>query len=202
MPQVKTKSITVYSFAELSDSAKETARNKWRENHLDYDWWEGVYEDATTIGALMGIAIDDIYFSGFSSQGDGAQFVGDYQYKKGSLKAVKEYAPKDTDLHQITLDLYKLQRRNFYRLSASVKHTGHYNHAMCTAIDCDGIHATGEAEYLDTEEDLKSELRSFMQWIYSRLSADYDYLMSDESIDESIEANEVEFLESGDISIW
>jgi len=194
MPQVH--KITTFSYDELSDEAKEKARASWREGQLEYDWWDFVYEDAKTIGALMGIDIDKIYFSGFCSQGDGAQFEGDYQYKKGSVKTVKEYAPKDTELHAIALELYKVQRRNFYQLCASVSHNGHYYHELCTSIDVTG-NDDFRADYESEEEDLKDALRAFMQWIYSRLEAEHDHLLSDEVIEESIQANEAEFYEDG-----
>lgn len=59
----------VYAFAELSESAKETARNNYREHNLDFcDWWDSVYDDAKTIGALFGLDIARIYFSGFWSK--------------------------------------------------------------------------------------------------------------------------------------
>ena len=70
------KHTDVYKFSELDKSAKETAMQNWREGHLDYEWWDFVFEDATEIGKLMGIDIDQIYFSGFASQGDGACFEG------------------------------------------------------------------------------------------------------------------------------
>ncbi len=47
---MKTISTTVYTFDELSDEAKEKARNWYREGSYDYEWWESVYEDAASIG--------------------------------------------------------------------------------------------------------------------------------------------------------
>ena len=194
---MKTKEINVYSFEELSESAKEKAREWYRNGNLDYEWWDFVYEDAKTIGALMGIDIDKIYFSGFWSQGDGACFEGYYQYKKGSVKAVKEYAPQDKELHQIAQGLVDLQRCYLYSLTASVSHRGHYYHENCTSFDVydkrrdDGI--VGEVP----EESLKEFLRDFMRWIYKRLENEWEWLNSDEAVDENIIANEYEFDEEG-----
>ena len=39
---------TVYQFDELSDSAKEKARDWYRLGAMDYEWWDYVYEDAIT----------------------------------------------------------------------------------------------------------------------------------------------------------
>lgn len=78
-------------FADLDERAKNRARGRWRECELEDDWWDGVYEDAVTIGALMGCEVGenvtrtvgghpakqyDISFSGFCSQGDGACWSG------------------------------------------------------------------------------------------------------------------------------
>ena len=41
---------TVYTFDELSDDAKETAREWYRNGALNYDWWNCTYEDAANVG--------------------------------------------------------------------------------------------------------------------------------------------------------
>src|SRR3990167_4169582 len=46
----KTRCKLVYLFDELSDKAKETARNWWHEHALDYDWWDSTYDDAKRAG--------------------------------------------------------------------------------------------------------------------------------------------------------
>lgn len=48
---MKTITKTVYNYAELSDDAKERAR-EWflQEVAFYYDWWEFIYEDAERIG--------------------------------------------------------------------------------------------------------------------------------------------------------
>ena len=190
----------VYKFSELSDDAKETAINAYRENNLDYEWWEYIYDDTKEIAALMGIEIDNIYFSGFWSQGDGACFEGHYSYKKGSVAAVKSHAPKDEELHRIVEELVAIQRPNFYQLTANVKQRGHYMHANCTDIDVNQYSHEWGGVSDSAEEDIKEALRDFMNWVYRRLEAEQDYLQSDETITESIEANNYEFTGYGDMA--
>jgi hypothetical protein len=67
--------VEVFKYDELSDSAKEKARN-WYLEGMDYEWWEGVYESVKEDGYELGFCIDDIRFSGFWSQGDGASWLG------------------------------------------------------------------------------------------------------------------------------
>ena len=181
---------TLYKYSELDEAAQERARDWWRQGGLDYEWYDFIYEDAKEIAALMGVEIDRIFFRGFSSQGDGACFEGSYYYKKGALKAVQSYAPNDNTLHGIAANLQEAQRKAFYGLYAHVKHSGHHYHEYCTSFDV----RHDERDVSDDEEDvIKEALRDFMRWIYIRLEKEYDWLLSDESVVEAIEANEYEF---------
>lgn len=195
---METRSYKVYEFDELPDSSKEAAIEKFRENNLDYEWWDYIYEDARKIGSILGITISRIYFSGFCSQGDGACFEGSYSYELGSVKRVLEHAPKDGTIYRLAAELSKLQRTRFYKLSADVKHSGHYYHENSTDIRVcieDGYDDVDA----DTDEALSELLRGFMRWIYKRLNSEHDYLQSDEAIKESIEANDYMFTEDGAI---
>ena len=40
----------VWFFDELSDKAKDKARDWYREGHLDYDWWDAIYETVEQAG--------------------------------------------------------------------------------------------------------------------------------------------------------
>lgn len=186
----------VYTFDELSDGAKEKARDWWREAALHDAWWEGVFDDAKTIAALFGLDIERVFFSGFSSQGDGACFEGDYRYKKGGLAAVKAYAPLDTELHRIVKALQETQRRAFYKLTATAKHRGHYNHSGCMAIDA--YHVDDQWRDIDSlAEGIKESMRDFADWIYRQLEREYEYQNSDEQVDDIIRANQCTFTENG-----
>jgi hypothetical protein len=207
---MRTVTKTVYQFDELSDRAKERARDWLREAQAsDSDWYDSVYEDAQTIGALMGIEMDQkpvklmggatrydpaIYFSGFSSQGDGACFEGRYAYAKGGLAKVKAYAPSDAYPTLVAHTLQQVQAKHGYRLTATVKHSGHYYHPGCTDID---VYKGDDYAPEDVAETVRAALRMFMGWIYKQLEAEDEYRNSDEQIDESIRANEYEFEPDG-----
>lgn len=207
---MRTQTITIYKFDELSDEAKQTAIDNNRFCVHDFDWWESSYEAFAEASDLFGLDIRQtrkslmdgtfrydptIFFSGFSSQGDGACFEGEYSYKKGALKATKQALPMDYELLRIVRDLQSLQQRNFYQLTAATKHRGSYNHSGCMDITVD--RADGKAFSDDDEDSLKQLLRDFADWIYSNLEKEYDYLTSDEAVAESLRTNEVEFTEDG-----
>ena len=204
MPMLK-KYLT-YVFDELSDSAKETAREWYRNGQLDYDWWDSVYEQADTAAKHLGIDIDRkgkhtpaIYFSGFWSQGDGACFEGTYRYKKGWRKALcAEFGQGDTlnELLSIGQALQETQARQFYKLEAVCRQRGYYQHSGCMNVEV--THADSMYRDVgDAEDDIRDTLRSFADWIYDCLESEHDWLTSDEQVDESIRANEYTFNEEG-----
>ena len=188
---------TVYKFDELSDAAKQKALNAWRDL--------GNFDDECTIdyckeaAKMFGLGIDKIYYSGFSSQGDGACFEGRYKYKAGALAAVKKDWPKWTALHGIVERLEAVQKRNFYRLTTVIKHSGHYYHSGCMLIDVED----SENQYRDlkdAEDSVIDELRDFADLIYAMLSDEYDYTQSDAYVTENIQGNGVEFTVDGGLA--
>lgn len=192
---MRTETIEVFQFDELSDSAKEKAREWYREASAQDEWWDCVTDDAKTIGALMGWDIDEVYFSGFWSRGDGDCFIGRMGYAKGCAKAVKDYAPVDTELHRIAAEWQALQARHVYKVDAKVTKRDHrYAHENTVSFDVyrDGADATGELE-----DAVKEIGRDFMRWCYAQLEKEYEWLNADEQVDESIRTNEYEFTANG-----
>lgn len=57
---MKTKTIEIYEFDELSESAQDAAIDNIRTiNNEYYEWWDSTYEDAETIGlCLTGFGLD------------------------------------------------------------------------------------------------------------------------------------------------
>lgn len=103
---------TVYSFAELTGSAKERALQYLREWATDDSWWyESMLEDFADVAGLFGFELNEtgrrkaIHFSGFWSQGDGASFDATYRGRLGAFDRVKQHAPMDEKLHAIAREL-------------------------------------------------------------------------------------------------
>lgn len=202
----------VYTYDELDEAAKEKAR-EWYAQFVfdDSSDWGFVYEDAVRMAELMGIEIDRrtyrtmgggtdqescIYFSGFSSQGDGVCFEGSYRYKKGAVAAIKAEC-NDKELIRIATELQAIQRKNFYRLYATCKHSGMYSHSCSMSVEVED----SENQYRDlgdAEAEVRQLMRDFADWIYQRLNDEYDYQTSDEAVEESTLANEYEFYQSGE----
>jgi hypothetical protein len=201
----------VFAFDLLSDGAREKAREWYRQGHLDDDWWDTVYSDFEAICGILGIALKTtpvtlmgggirwkpcIYFRGFSSQGDGASFEVDcYSYARGSVARITAHAPKDEALHAIARRLADIQRRNFYRLYAHAEQRGFYCHENTMHIDVRRDDAEMTA---DAEETVSEAFRDLARWLYGCLQREYDYLQSDEMVDEAIVANAYTFTAAGE----
>jgi hypothetical protein len=200
---MRIQTIAIYTFNELSDSAKETARNHYRQYGLDYEWWDCTIEEYKELGELLGIEIDNIYFSGFASQGDGACFTGTYSYRKGWKKALASETGGELyrKLESIGLGLQAEQEKYFYGITAGINRTGRYCHENSVTVSIDpGEHINGYwSDTSDMEDNIADCLRDFMQEIYSNLMSEYDYLQSDEAVDEYLQDGEWQFLESGDM---
>lgn len=211
MPKTVTVERTLYTYDELSEKAQERAREKYREHQ--YVHYEFNYDDFVRIAELMGITIDTrtgkytsgraytepcIWWSGFSSQGDGACFEGKYYGAYPCLEAVKAHAPEDKTLHGIASVLDQLQAKYNGELRAVIKHSGHYYHKYCTDIEVerdseDPDWTVGQ----DDEKALVSEFRDLMQWMYDALEREHDYQTSDDTIAQHLSEYDYTFDASG-----
>lgn len=203
---------TVYRLDELSEAAKEKARTWYREGGFDYDWYDAVYEDFQSIAEILGIRFRNrtvrlmgggtrqdpcIWFRGFWSQGDGAAYEGVWRHARGAAARLRAYAPQDAVLHGIADRLQAIQRRNFFQLRAEITHHGHYSHEYSMRISVERDSSIGQDMTPDAEDIVADALRDLARWLYRQLEREYDYLTSDEAVDESLRANDYTFTEAG-----
>lgn len=168
----KQKIIQVFQFEELSDEAKETAMNWYREASYGDTWWEPIYEDAERVGIKItefdcdrGNRIKGKFFSG-----------------------AEETAHKIEKEHGETCDTYKTAKA--YLLERD------------TIIESAPKNSDGEFENeyaLDRElDDCDSEfLRAILEDYLSLLRKEAEDYFSDERVTENILANEYDFDENG-----
>lgn len=212
---MRVKETTVYTFAELSDAAKDKARAWFREleaQDLDFSF---ILEDVATIADMLGIALKTrivrlhgggtrsepcIFYSLGGGQGDGACFEGRYAHKAGSVAAVRKHAPKDKELLRIAQGLTEVQAKHRYKVTADITHmSAHYSHENTVHIDVEVQEGAHDLSLSEADR-LCELLRGFMRWIYRRVKEDYEYRLSDEAIDEAITINDYEFTENGKVA--
>lgn len=213
MPTEKT--IQLFTYDELSSTAKETAKDWWL-RLLDESDYEAVTDDFIQCASLIGVEVatrlrttmggqqrpfPEVRYSLSYSQGDGAAFSGSYTYTKGGTKAIRKHAPQDATLHRIADELAAIQKRYGYRITATMS-DGHlsnfYTHSGTMAVDIDADNGAGEK--LPTEEDekaIRGLIRRLADWYYARLMEEDAYLRSDEQIADTMAANGYTFRENG-----
>lgn len=182
---------TVFLFDELSDKAKEKAREWYRS--IDDGWYlqNAIENDFAEIARIIGLEVENVYYQIGYVQSDYAAIIGRWSYAKGAAKKIREYAPKADELYEI-VDLWcDLQRRKFYQLDAR----------LTCLRDCQNVGDTtinGRYTDDDTLDEAQRIASQLAQWLYWYLRDECDSMNSDEAVDESIRTNEYEFYENGE----
>jgi hypothetical protein len=170
---MKTKTINIYSFNELSEEAKQKAIERFYDINVNYNWWELTYEDAENIGLKI---------NSFELERN--------RHAKGEFldSACKVAANILTD-HYETCETYKTAE-NFLKEWQPIfdeymnEESEHY-------------------ESSESEEQLQELESNFLESLledYSiMLQNECEYLTSEEAIIEAIEGNKYEFTEDGTI---
>ena len=188
-----------YTLSELSPEAARTAYERWLEDGgYDFDS-QYILDDMIECGATIGINVDNIYYSGFSSQGDGACFVGSYKFKPDWKSSLENFCPGYTQL--ISLG-ERLQAANeqYGKLYATVYKTSYrYDHENTVTVDVQSDSDIEDFPFLvlDAQDTIEEILKDFMHEIYRRLEEEYTWTNSLEFFQEMAEANEFYFTEEG-----
>jgi len=189
----------LYTFDELNDKAKAKALEKLYDINTTFDWQDCVYDEFKCDASNAGFNVNQIYYSGFWSQGDGAMFEYDTEDKL-RIEFIK------------SLNLSPMREKWLTDLTyanCSGKHSGHYYHSKCVShsitFEADGAHWL---QYPNINKWIESYYEHFYEFIvdkyenlcdnlYTSLEKEYDYLTSEEQIIETIKANDYEFYEDG-----
>ena len=197
-----TKTVTLYSFTELSEKAQQKAIDDNRFD-VDSEWYDFTIDDRKEVLEALGFSNVNIGFSGFCSQGDGAHFTGNYQFKKGALKNARKNYPEWKEYDEFATELFKIQRKNKFSFSAKLAHRGRYQHSNTAyVVESESDLDLSVSENWNTLEQsvlrFIEACRKFMDSIYRDLEQEHDYLISDEAVKERLEDNDgYVYLEDG-----
>jgi hypothetical protein len=190
--------------------------DKHRDINVDMgDWYEFTIDDWKERLAEMGFENSDILFSGFWSPGDGASFTSDSvpgpHTDPGVMLAWNQLLGAAALIGEtITEDPEDLAYGSVKRFRGS-----HYYHENTVDLDwnwsdppyenytspegmqpfVDALVAVVES-YFNNLEDTVTDL---CRQIYRDLEKEYEYLTSDEAVEETLDANEYQLDEDGDI---
>lgn len=194
---MRTIRIKLYKFNELSESAKQKAIESLYNINTGYEWYKYTTEAFKENKDFFDIT--NTYFSGFSSQGDGAMF---------------EYSGINTDFVNKIIDSLSLPNwkkkvlKHYIYVSGDGKQRGHYYHENSCSHNIN-IESNNGAQYyrniellIDSvsstiEDAIIEKYKELAKELYRTLEKEYDYLTSEEAIIETIEVNDYEFTQDG-----
>ena len=200
---MKTKQYNVYKFDELSDDAQQHAFEKYRYfNVEDSFWYEYILDNWTEQLEKIGFYNAKIYFSGFSSQGDGAVFESGIDHEKLCNTLIMCAGKNNIQAFQCDKAL-KLLDGNLW--DCQIQRTNsRYSHESACRLYLDRYDYSKNDDYWNKffnslEETLEDYRRDLCFAIYKDLETEYEYQTSDEQLRETFIINELEFTEEGDI---
>ncbi len=166
---MKTRTINVYEFKELSDEAKKKAIEKLSSINVDFEWWDATYMDAENIGLkITSFDLDRNRHAKGSFMESGLttanKIITEHGDQCESYKTAKSF-----------LDEYLPKREAWEK-------------------ENEGWYFDDEDEGVDLRDEF---LKSILEDYAMMLEKEYEYQTSREAIIESIEANEYEFDEEG-----
>ena len=222
MPTSQSTSKKRYTYAELDETAKQKARDNYIQNWIHDDWYDYIFEDAKGEAPQHGFYIEDIRFSGFWSQGDGASWTGDVALPVFIERYMPESIGRDCWLWLFQsgwvhdrLNIYQKGNHYCHENTMSVGNIEDYTHDMTDdvlEIDCI-LKGTpiGTLWHLiladtacpikrpdDLEELVLTEARNYAKQIYKNLESAYEYECSDDNIGENYYANDQFFNHEGE----
>ena len=187
----------------VTSSQRTALLEKYSYINVEHDtWWDCVYSDFTEDMKALGIEVQRMFFSGFSSQGDGACFNG----KLDNALTYLDHHHKD----QYPMIRKLLDAGGMVYVNS--QNDGRYFHEHCVSFWIDNDTLRGmidqptefhvevvEAwqDLLDKEMDdfttqVEEQWRTYMRDLYRKLEAEYDCLTSEDAIWDTIVANELD----------
>jgi hypothetical protein len=168
---MKTVTVTLFAINELTDEVKSKVLDKFRDINVNDNWWYSIYDDAKEIGLKI---------TSFDLDRN--------RHANGEiLLAANEVAQNILNNHGDSCGTYKTAS-SFMEDWQPV-----FNDYMDESSE--------KYESKEVEEELQEMEDSFLDSLledYSiMLQKEYEYLMEDEAVEETLIANEYQFLENG-----
>lgn len=193
---MKTETINIYQFDELTENAQEKAlqimtireAEDWEPGYCLDDWEEKL--------KALGFEDVQIYYDLSYCQGSGACFTATVN--------IAEYCKAHKVANRFRKLLNALDRDEVTTHSGGLtvyKNTTHYSHERSVTVG-DNLYSSTNDNIIDGQITelvtmLESEVIKLGQEIYSDFQEDYEDYTSRDSVRETIRANEYEFLEDG-----
>jgi len=172
--RTETTTQTIYQFQELSEESKEKALESLWDLNVSHEWWECLFDDAKRIG----LKITSFYIDRHEIEGDLVEYPeevariieNEHGGKSGTVSTSIDYLEKREKL----IDAAKKDKYGDFEDEWELD------------------------ELLDELE--KDFLIDILEDYLASLKKEYEYLTSESAIIETIDANEYEFTEEGEMT--
>ena len=193
----------IHELKERDPKRYRTEYERWSYGAADHEWWSHVYENFQSEVIYSGLIVNDIRFSGFWSQGDGAGFTGTIKLHKWM-----QFHGCDVDYPALCMAYEQDQTKALIDLA----HRGYSQTVDVAAVgfsEPEGIFSgldTGALRGLVKEQEMRfiadDKIRDYVHdmshQLYRDLEAEYTHLTSEESFIEFCESHDEFFEESDD----
>lgn len=195
------KADTWEEFQALPEAVRNDVLEKRRYWNVDYEsWYEHLIDDFKEDMAELGVAVNQVYFSGFYSQGDGACFDGriDDKTKLFALPEFAEYAALKEGEHGLYSVSWYSRGRYCHEESLNFSFSlNQENEPWERNYDNPLRYQVDKIAYDDAMALMAKFEPAFTEWVkskcrelYSTLEEEYDYQTEDEQVIESLIAND------------
>ena len=170
---MKTKTINLYQFSELTEEAKRHAIEKLSDINVDSSWWDSTYEDAANIYLkITGFDIDRASYCNGDFTDSPIATAEAITYNHGEECETYKTAQTFINNWQPLFNNYMDEEHKDYESGES------------------------EQEMIELEDEF---LKSLCEDYRIILTNNYEYLTSEEAIIETINANDYDFDEEGNL---
>lgn len=202
---------TLYTFDELSEEARQNAIEERREemyqlSHEDY--FKSIIEtmlDELNLETGFTIDTSDVWYDLSHCQGSGVSFTTDtpIDIEQVFTYYIEQHPTQAKGIEKLKQDSnYEYVKNNFE--FTMIRHSYHDAHEY--TVNCRYIDET--YDYTDKQEELAEKVshivdevkNNICKTLYYELDDSYDYIMSDEAIEEALELEDNEYTENG--MIW
>ena len=198
-------------YKELTTEAKEHAFKRHQEyaQSNDYYWWETVMEDWVNRLYAVGIStsLEQMHFSGFGSQGDGACFTGSINLRE-FLEAHPDLKQEHAKLYMAVVPFDTRGAACEYFDVELTRLSNNYSHHNTVQLGTWDLNILPELDdedgedyerlIIDAEADIEGQCREYMKELYRDLEKDYEYIQSLDCFLESVDYKD--FDEAGELT--
>lgn len=183
---------------------KDELIEKYWDINVDHDWWQFTYDEFKIEMQTKGITVNDMNFTGFYSQGDGASFTGRIDMiaflKVHELEQRFMGATFFAGQGELYVDINRGSSRYYHENSVNIDiEEDMYNNFEDDSVRYqvyETMQDVLETEWKDLETEVEDICKGYMQDLYSKLRDEYESLTSREAIWETIVLNELHVLEA------